>query len=66
MLASLWKSIHLLRNVKKGDQLSENDIIALRPGDGISPMEISNLVGKKFIKDLEMFSKIRIKDFEND
>jgi len=60
------KSIHLLRNVKKGDQLSENDIIALRPGDGISPMEISNLVGKKFIKDLEMFSKIRIKDFEND
>lgn len=60
------KSIHLSKNVKKGDQLSENNIIALRPGDGINPMKISNLLGKKFNKDLEMFSKIKMKDIDHD
>ncbi|GAA5521899.1 N-acetylneuraminate synthase [Aliifodinibius salicampi] len=46
------KSIHLARNVKKGDVLTEKDIIPLRPGDGISPMEWNNVIGKMVLKPL--------------
>ncbi|SHG34636.1 N-acetylneuraminate synthase [Fodinibius roseus] len=46
------KSIHLAINVKKGDVLTENDIIPLRPGDGISPMEWNNVIGKLALKPL--------------
>jgi N,N'-diacetyllegionaminate synthase len=41
------KSIHIKRNIKAGEFLTENDIIALRPGDGISAMQWNNVIGKK-------------------
>ena len=58
------KSIHLSCSVQKGDVLSENLIIPLRPGDGISPMEIPNLTGKIINKDLPAFSKLKIEDLD--
>ena len=39
-------------------------LIALRPGDGISPMETKNLLGKKFNRDLKKLTKITYEDFE--
>lgn len=41
------KSIHTTRSMKAGEILKEGDIIALRPGNGISPMEWGNVIGKK-------------------
>ena len=58
------KSIHLSCSVQKGDMLSENLIIPLRPGDGISPMEIPNLTGKIINKDLPAFSKLKMEDLD--
>ena len=58
------KSLFLNRNIKKGTLLTEKMLIALRPGDGISPMEIKNFVGKKFNKDLKKLTKITYEDFE--
>lgn len=40
------KSIHLKRNIKAGELLTESDIIALRPGDGISAMQWNKVIGK--------------------
>ena len=45
------KSIHLNKNLSKGHIICEEDIIALRPGDGISPMEWNNIIGKKLKKE---------------
>tara|TARA_B100002052_G_C15883463_1_gene600499 strand:+ start:3287 stop:4321 length:1035 start_codon:yes stop_codon:yes gene_type:complete len=56
------KSIHLSKNVKKGQKISENLLICLRPGDGISPMEIPLIIGKSFAKDLKSFSKLKHSD----
>ena len=39
-------------------------LIALRPGDGISPMEIPHVLNKKFTKDLKVNTKLTINDFE--
>lgn len=58
------KSLFTKSQIKKGDIFNENNLIALRPGDGISPMEIPNLKGMKFNKNLDPYTKISKKDFE--
>ena len=46
------KSIHVSRNIKSGSTISENDLISLRPGNGICPMDWNNVIGKKTNIDL--------------
>ena len=41
------KSIHTSRAIDVGEIIKEEDIISLRPGNGISPMEWDNVIGKK-------------------
>jgi len=52
------KSIHLKVSLKKGSVLSEEDIIPLRPGDGISAMQWKKVVGKKIKTDKNQFDKL--------
>lgn len=52
------KSIHLNKKMNKGDTISEDDIIALRPGDGISPMEWEHIIGKVLAVDKNDFDKL--------
>jgi N-acetylneuraminate synthase/N,N'-diacetyllegionaminate synthase len=52
------KSIHLTRDVSAGTVLSESDLIPLRPGDGISPMEWDTIIGKTVARDLKSFDKL--------
>jgi len=56
------KSIHLKKNVTAGTLLSENDIIALRPGDGISAMEWENVIGRKLLINKSEFDKLNWSD----
>ena len=58
------KSIHLSIDVKRGDIIHENMLTALRPGDGISPMKIPTIIGKKFKVDLNAFVKLKYDYFE--
>lgn len=43
------KSLHVNKDLIKGHIIRENDLIALRPGYGISPMEINQVIGKPLI-----------------
>jgi N,N'-diacetyllegionaminate synthase len=56
------KSIHIRNNIKAGHILNINDLIMKRPGDGISPMDIYKIVGKKILSDLKKEDKLNIKD----
>jgi sialic acid synthase SpsE len=58
------KSIHLSEDLKAGTILSENNLIALRPGDGISPMEWDNIIGKKLINDQKIYDKLSWENLE--
>lgn len=49
------KSIHTRRRVAKDTILTEEDLIPLRPGDGISPMEWKDVIGKKVNRDFSPF-----------
>lgn len=41
------RSIHLNKDVKDGHVLTQDDLIMKRPGDGISPIFIGSVIGKK-------------------
>ena len=47
------KSLHFSKDLKAGMQLTENDIIALRPGLGISPARTAEIVGQTINQDVE-------------
>jgi N,N'-diacetyllegionaminate synthase len=58
------KSIHLNKNLAKDEIITEADLIMLRPGDGISPMEMGVIIGKQVIKNLNKGHKLRLSDIK--
>lgn len=56
------KSIHLVNDMKEGDVINSENIEMLRPGDGISPMRIDEVLGKRLNKDLNAGSKLSMVD----
>lgn len=56
------KSIHLKRSIKVGEIISEDALIMKRPGDGISPMLMEAIIGKKAIIDLDIDHKLKWTD----
>ena len=52
------KSIHLLRKLSKGSILREEDLIPLRPGDGISTMMWTDVIGRTLKDDKEAYDKL--------
>ena len=58
------KSLHTSKNIKKGTKIAAEDLLPLRPGDGISPMEWKNIIGKELLTDYSAFQKINLKDLK--
>lgn len=58
------KSIFLKRSLDAGHLISEQDLEMKRPGDGISPMYIHKVVGKKINAPLPREHKLTLNDFE--
>ena len=56
------KSIHISRDLKAGSIIDEQDIISLRPGDGICPMNWESIIGKQINRDLKKFAKLTLAD----
>jgi N-acetylneuraminate synthase len=57
------KSIHYKRDLRKGDAVDNEDMIMLRPGDGISPMELDQIIGNKLARDVHSGQKANRSDF---
>jgi N,N'-diacetyllegionaminate synthase len=58
------KSIHIQHNLNKGDVLTQTNLIMKRPGDGISPMQLNLILGKKLNKDKLEDTKLTWNDIE--
>ncbi|HEY0031074.1 MAG TPA: N-acetylneuraminate synthase [Bacteroidia bacterium] len=58
------KSIHLSHSLSKGSVIMEKDLSMKRPGDGISPMLLEQVIGKKITADLPAEHKLMWEDFE--
>lgn len=46
------KSIHMKKSVPEGTILSKEHLVMKRPGNGISPMEVEKVLGKKVLRNL--------------
>lgn len=58
------KSIHLARDVKAGNIIVEEDLIPLRPGNGISSMKWTEVVGKTVLRDMKALEMLNYSDFK--
>lgn len=58
------KSIFITKNLQKGHVITDDDITALRPGDGISPMQWENVIGKTLTEDKNEFDKLLLSDIQ--
>jgi N,N'-diacetyllegionaminate synthase len=56
------KSVHLASSLKAGHVIAEKDLAMKRPGDGISPMELEKVIGKKLLHDLNAEHKLSWSD----
>lgn len=63
-MAIARKSIHVNGDLKKGELLTEDNLIMKRPGDGISPMMLNLVIGKKLTKDKQDDTKLNWDDIE--
>jgi N-acetylneuraminate synthase len=52
------KSIHLKHGMAAGCSITADDLIMLRPGDGISPMRMNEVIGRTLIADLPLGHKL--------
>lgn len=57
------KSVFIARDLPAYHVLTEEDLIMMRPGDGISPMEIDKIIGRTLSLDVKMNEMLNIKHF---
>lgn len=50
------KSIHVNRDMEVGEIISKKDLIMLRPGNGISPMNYEAVINKKLLRGIKKLS----------
>ena len=58
------KSIHTKVYIKKNDSILENNLIMKRPGDGISPMRLEEVIGKRAKTNMPLDHKINFREIE--
>ncbi len=58
------KSLHTKKELKKGHKVSENDLIPLRPANGINPMDIHDVVGRTLKSDFKAFELLNWTDLQ--
>ena len=57
------RSIHYRIDLPGGKILEENDVVMLRPGDGVSPADLNSFIGKRLMHDVVGRAKLRESDF---
>jgi N,N'-diacetyllegionaminate synthase len=59
------KSIHVSRSLKAGHEIDKTDLLMVRPGDGISPMLIKEVIGKKLKSEIVENHKLKWDDLQS-
>ena len=63
-IAVARKSLHAAKNLQKGTVIGASDLEILRPGNGISPMRLPEIIGKTLNKDIAANKILSLDDFE--
>lgn len=57
------RSLHLRSNLSAGHVLTPEDILIVRPGDGMPPKELERVVGRTLVKDVQAGNLLTNEDF---
>jgi sialic acid synthase SpsE len=60
--ATSRRSIVLARDLSKGTILTRADLAVKRPGDGLAPARLPELIGRRLVRDMHADDQIRIED----
>jgi N-acetylneuraminate synthase/N,N'-diacetyllegionaminate synthase len=55
------RAVYLNRDMKKGEVITENDLVYLRPNHGLDAREYKKAIGYKLTEDVVKFSELKIK-----
>jgi len=58
------RSLYVIKDVKKGERISNDNIKSIRPGFGMHPKFLSQIIGKVFKKDIEFGTALKKNHFE--
>lgn len=58
------RSLFYSRKLLAGETIAEIDLISLRPGHGISPSKVDEIIGKRIKKDVNELEQVKEVDFE--
>jgi N,N'-diacetyllegionaminate synthase len=58
------RSVYTSKNISKGEIISLDNLVVLRPENGFSPMRIDELLGKKAVRQMPPQFKISLNDVE--
>lgn len=54
------RSLYVVKNVKKGDYISKNNVKSIRPGYGLHPKYLSKIIGKKYKVDARKGDRLQL------
>ena len=60
------KSLHARHDLPRGHRIAEEDLVVIRPGEGLSPMRTEEVVGRVLGRDLCAHEPICVQDLEGD
>ena len=58
------RSLYVIKDVKKGERISNANVKSIRPGFGMHPKFLSQIIGKVFKKDIEFGTALKQNHFE--
>lgn len=54
------RSLYVAKDVKKGEMVTEENVRSVRPGYGLHPRFLPEVIGKRFVKDCEMGERFKL------
>lgn len=59
-IKSFRRAIYFNKDIKKGEYIKKNDIVCLRPNEGLDARKINKILGKKSTKNFDAYQKIKL------
>ena len=59
-IKSFRRALYFNKDIKKGELISKNDIVCLRPNEGLDARKIKKIMGKKSTKNFRAYQKIKL------
>ena len=58
------RSLYFIKDISRGEVITSEHIKSIRPGYGLEPKEIENIIGKKVVKDIKKGTACQFVDFD--